>query len=242
MNSLKVGILVTSTAERQVERKLELVLVDSRGASNVINKLNTVQESGVESLSKHRLCVVSLTQLQRGAVQTTLLYICSDNGGSILVLGKGSASSLVGRTISTNVVIRRGSPIVRDAGPIPSVCRHNTFIVVDRRLPERHNLHANSINLHLVKQLRNGIVLRNSRKHTHSSQIACSSALANRNNQLSTNTIFQAESSKIPLTGHAGKLQRRRTTSATETRTPVPSVGTTSRATIPTIDHLGSGN
>lgn len=239
MNSLKVGIFITSTTEGQVERKLELVLVNSRSASNVINKLNTIQESGVKSLSKHRLYIVSLTQLQRGAVQTTLLYVRSGNGGSILVLGKGSASSLVGRTISTNVVIRWSSPIIRDTGPIPSVCRHNTFIVVDRRLPERHDLHTNSINLHLVKQLSNGIVLRNSRKHAHSSQIACSSALADRNDQLSSNTIFQAESSKIPLTGHAGKLQRRRTTSATETRTPVPSVGTTSRATITTVNHSG---
>lgn len=151
MKSLKVGILKASTTEGQIKRKLELVLVNSRGTRNSRRELKTVQESGVESLSKDRLRVSTLTQLQRRAVQTTFLYVCSSNGGGIRILGKGSASSLVGRTISTNVIDRRGSPIIRDAGPIPSITSHDTIIIIDRCLPERHNLHANSINLHLIK-------------------------------------------------------------------------------------------
>ncbi len=171
MNSLKISILIASTTEGQVERKLELVLVNSRSARNSRWKIKAVHESGVKSLRKDRLRVSTLTQLQRRAIKTTLLYVCSDNSGGILILGKGSASSLVGRTITTNVIDRRGSPIVRDTGPIPSVNSHDTIILIDRCLPERHNLHANSINLHLVKKPSNSVILRNGRKHTQCSKM-----------------------------------------------------------------------
>lgn len=104
MKSLKVGILITSTTEGQVERKLELVLENSRSARNSRGEFKAVHESRVESLSKDRFRISALTYLQCRAVKTTLLYVCSDNGGLILILGKGSASSLVGRTITTNVI------------------------------------------------------------------------------------------------------------------------------------------
>lgn len=175
MKSLKVGILIASATEGQVERKLELVLVDSRSARNSRGEFKTVHESRVESLREDRLRISGITYLQRRAIQTTFLYVCSDNGGAILVLGKGSASSLVGRTVTTNVFNRRGSPIIRDARPIPSVDRHDTIIGIDRRLPERHDLHANSINLHLVKQPSNSVILRNGTKHTQRSKMTRSS-------------------------------------------------------------------
>lgn len=199
MKSLKVGILIASATEGQVERKLELVLENSRSARNSRSELKAVHESRVESLHEDSLRISALTYLHRRAVQTTLLYVCSDKGGLILVLSKGSASSLIGRTITTNVIDRRGSPIVRDAGPIPSVTSHDTIIGINRRLPERHDLHANSINLHLVKQPSNSVILRYGTKHTQRSKMTRSSYVTDRDDQLSIDTVFQAEPGNVSL-------------------------------------------
>ena len=103
MNSLKVGILIASTTEGQVERKLKLVLILRRSTGDIINKIKAINKGGIKGLDEHRLRIIAFTYFQRRAVQSTLLNVCSDNGGRILILSKGSASSLVGRAITTKV-------------------------------------------------------------------------------------------------------------------------------------------
>ena len=236
MNSFKLGILKASTTESKVKRKLELVRILIARSSSGSHRRNAVEEGWVKHLSESSLICSNVTKLQRRTVNGTLRNVSSDNGRRILILSKGSASRLVGRAISAYIV--EAWFIVKiNTVTIPSICGHNAVLSIYCLLPERHHLHTNSIDLHLIKQLSNSVILRHGRQNTNGAQGISARKCSIRERHNTPNTILQAEPSDISLGLHTGKLHLRRTTSAVETRAPVPSVGTASSATITTVNH-----
>lgn len=127
MNSFKVGILITGATESQVKRNLKLVRVLIALCSCSDYGRNTVEERRVEHLRRRRLINAQIAQLHRRAVNSTLSNVSSDDRRSILILSEGSTSSLVGRTISANV-IESGCLAGRNTVTVPSIHSHDTRI------------------------------------------------------------------------------------------------------------------
>lgn len=196
--SLKFGILVTSATEGQVERKLELerVLITTSSGSNLRGK--SEQERRIKRLCSRCLDRANITKLHRGAVKGTLSYVGSSDRGIVLILRERSASSLVRRPVSTNFVevwhVTRGY-----TRSIPSVHSHYSTTLIDSLLPEGHNLHANSIDLHLIEQLSNSVILRHTSQNIDGAYAICSSIRTSGQVQRTTKAVLQAEPSDISL-------------------------------------------
>lgn len=238
-HSVSSTIIITSTAEHEIERNLQFIIKRSLSSSSD-RKLNTYQESrhkrfrvhAFNRIRSHRRYLTSRT-INSSLRQIGSIYRRCDG-----ILSKGRRRLFIRGTIRTNLVI--SGSISTQAFNTISVPRSNlchTLSITGGDLPSGYQLKTHSRQTKLVKQARQVRILRNLRKNSRHGKRSRPSSVAWDQSYTNVSAVLQTELRKVALLLHSGKLSR--TTNTVETRTPIPSVGTSSRATITTVNHSG---
>lgn len=242
MSDSRNTVVVASATEREVKGYLSLIGEGGRRAFNSRRNLNTDQEGRMEKAKMRTLVVrLSYAYCTGGEVSCTLLHIGGDDRRVDTVLGKGGGGLLVRRAIRTDLLESRVviSPIANiSAVTIPSSHLGHARVVICRHLPSRDQLNFDSVDLHLVKQTSEVLILGDLTQDRGHLQNRSTGKCTRSNLDGNFSPILQAETRQVALLRHHGKVHHRRTTSTTEAGTPVPSVGTTSRATVTTVCHF----
>ncbi len=235
-------VVITSTTEGQIKHDLALIRVLSRRSSGSRRKLDANQEIGMEPRIHSILIEGSILYTTSREEEGTLLQISGNNRSIDSVLRKGSGGLLIRRAIGTDLIKGRSlSVLVLIVRPITIPCGNlcHTLRVRCRHLPSWDQLHPHSVDLNLIEETREIRILGNLGQDTCHLEPHATSELVFRHTDSNISAIFQAEPRNVALLLSTGKIHHGGTTCAAKTSTPVPSVGTTSRATIPTICHLG---
>lgn len=165
-HSVSGTIIITGTAEHEVERNLYLI-VKGLISLGFNRQLNAYQENRVKrktdssiGSSIHTTSVIELR---------TLCKISSDKGSSNSILGEGSGCLLVRRSIGADLIKRRILLFMaverNDTITIPRSDLCHTLGILRRHLPGRNELQPYCIDTHLIEQTLQVRILRSLTQH-----------------------------------------------------------------------------